>query len=145
MDEKRRRELKALGKAEVARQSAELWTALHEANAAAPGDANWSANYRRGVERERWLRKTLPVLAPTMLRKLFVVREEVGLGWVPHIGGYLLCTGCGYATPSALPRRMLYWRSCGCGNVKWRMILGWRRCRVTHPERLTRVKLIGRG
>ncbi|GHE41458.1 hypothetical protein GCM10007167_24180 [Vulcaniibacterium thermophilum] len=145
MDKQRRRELKALGKAEVARQSAAVWAALREANPAQPGDPEWSENYRRGVERERWLRKELPLLAPDTLHKLFVVREAGGAGWVPHIGGYLLCTSCGYATPSALPRRMLYWRACGCGNVRWRMLFWWRRSSVRYPEKLVPVKLTGRG
>uniref|UniRef100_UPI001AAC9514 hypothetical protein n=1 Tax=Cognatilysobacter terrigena TaxID=2488749 RepID=UPI001AAC9514 len=89
MDQKRRRELKALGKAEVARQSAAVRAAMHEANPAELSDPEWSKNYRRGVERERWLRKALPLLSPDVLHKLFVVREDVGTGWVPHIGGYL--------------------------------------------------------
>lgn len=145
VDKQRRRELKALGKAEVARRSAAVRAALREANPAELGDPEWSGNYRRGVERERWLRESLPFLDPGLLHKLFVVREDVGAGWVPHIGGYLLCTSCGYAMPSALPRRMLFWRACGCGNVRWRMLLWWRRCKVKHPERLAPIKLTGRG
>lgn len=145
MDKARRRELKALGKAEVARRSAAVHDALREANPAAPGDPEWSDNYRRGVERERWLRKTLPLLGYAELHERFVVREDVGEGWIPHVGGYLLCTDCGCATPSAMPRRLFYWRSCACGNVRWRMILWWRRCRVRHPEKLVPVKLVGRG
>lgn len=145
MDKQRRRELKALGKAEVARQSDEISAALREANPVGIEDPRWASNFRHGAQKERWLRNKLPFLDPGMLEELFVVRENRGQGWGPHIGGYLLCTECGYAIPSALPRRTLYWRSCGCGNIKWRMILGWRRCYVRSPEKLVPVKLIGRG
>jgi hypothetical protein len=145
MDKERRRHLKSLGKKEVARQSAAVWDALHEANPAEPGDPGWSKNYRRGIERERWLRKELPLLQPKKLNELFVVREDVGSGWIPHIGGYLMCTTCGSASPSALPRRLMYWHSCACGNIRWRMLLWWRHCYIKHPEKLVPVKLTGRG
>jgi len=72
MDKERRRQLKALGKAEVARQSAAVWNALREANPAKPGDPEWSKNYRRGVEREKWLRKNLPLLGPKQLHEFGV-------------------------------------------------------------------------
>ena len=47
MDAERKRELKALGKAEVARQSAELQGRLAAANAAPVGSNAWMAGYRR--------------------------------------------------------------------------------------------------
>jgi len=62
MDRDRRRQLKALGKAEVARESAALHASLRQANPAKPGDDQWADHYRLGVKRERWLRHKLPLL-----------------------------------------------------------------------------------
>ena len=62
MDAERKRELKALGKAEVARQSAELQGRLAAANAAPVGSNAWMAGYRRDTQREKWLKKRLPIL-----------------------------------------------------------------------------------
>lgn len=145
MDAERKRQLKALGKAEVERRSAELRATLDEANLAPPGSDAWAARYRTGTERERWLRATLPTLRRGELESLFVVLEEDGAGWVPRLGGYVLCKACGSAAPSALPRRWFYWTSCECGNIRWRCLLGWRKAFVRDPQSLVPVKLIGRG
>lgn len=138
MDAERKRQLKALGKAEVERRSAELRASLAEANPAPPGSDAWAAQYRTSTERERWLRKELPVLHRGELESQFVVVEDDG-------GGYVLCKSCGSAVPSAVPRRWFYGASCACGNIRWRCVLGWRRAFVRDPQALVPVKLIGRG
>src|SRR5690606_16687162 len=73
MNQSRKRQLKQLGKAEVARQSAELRAALKSANPATPGDDNWAENYKHGTVKERWLRKKLPLLHKQQVDDLFVV------------------------------------------------------------------------
>src|SRR5258706_15993453 len=103
MDANRKRELKQLGKAEVNRRSSELRAELSEANPAPIGSDDWAKNYRTGTDREKWLRKKLPTLHRDRLNSLFVVRTDVGVGWIPHVGGYLLCSSCGSAVPSAIP------------------------------------------
>jgi len=52
MDNERRKQLKALGKAEVARRSAEIEAALKAANPVAYGDERWGKNFKRGMRRE---------------------------------------------------------------------------------------------
>jgi len=138
MDEERKRKLKALGKAEVERRSAELRAALDEANPARPGEDAWSSHYRTGTERERWLRNKLPILHRSELESQFVALEDAE-------AGYLLCKVCGSAVPAAVPRRWFYWASCACGNIRWRCLLGWRRAFVRDPGSVVAVKLIGRG
>jgi len=145
MDRDRRRQLKALGKAEVARESAALHASLRQANPVRPGDDQWADHYRLGVKRERWLRHKLPLLRAEELDSLFVVHPWGANTWSAHLGGYVLCSGCGTASPSAIPRRLIYWTSCGCGNIRWRCLLGWRRCAVKDSSLLSPVKLIGKG
>lgn len=145
MDRERRRHLKALGKAEVARESAAIHASLRRANPAHRGDAQWTDSYRRGTERERWLRRKLPLLRAARLEALFVVHPWGPNTWSPHLGGYLLCKGCGSASPSLLPRRLVYVARCGCGNIRWTMLFGWRRCAVKDWSMLAPVKLIGKG
>jgi hypothetical protein len=145
VDSKRKRQLKALGKAEVARESATLHAPLRAANPAAPGDNAWAENYRRGVQRERWLRRKLPLLHARRLNQLFVIHPWGANTWSAHVGGYLLCTICNSAAPSMMPRRLLYWRSCECGNIGWRCIFGRSWHVVKDPSQLTPVKLIGKG
>lgn len=145
MDPARKRELKALGKAEVKRRSAELRAALDEANPARPGDADFARNHRSGTERGRWLRNTLPTLHRAELEAGFVVMPVSGT-WSPHPEGYVQCTHCGSAMPSMLPpRRRFYWSSCACGNLRWRVLLFWRRARVRDREAVLPVKLIARS
>lgn len=144
MDQRRRQELKALGKAEVKRRSAELRAAMSDANPLEPGDPGWSANHRRGTERERWLRDKLPVLHKKDVAAMFTVWDQRDQ-WVAHVGLYLQCETCGSVVPSALPRRWFYWAGCACGNVRWRCILGWRRVAVRDRGALVAVKLIGKG
>jgi hypothetical protein len=145
MDRVRRQELKKLGKAEVARQSAEIRAALKAANPATPGDGNWSQNYRQGTQREQWLQKKFPLLHKRKLDTLFVVLPNGSAGWRPHIGGYVVCQKCGSASPTAISKRFIYWASCECGNIKWRCIGPWRRVTVSQPDLVFPVKLIGKG
>lgn len=145
MDRDRRRQLKAWGKAEVARESAALQASLRHANPAAPGDDQWASHYRLGVMRERWLREKLPLLRSEKLNSLFVVHPWGANTSSAHLGGYVLCGGCGTASPSAIPRKVFYWKSCGCGNIRWRCFFGWTRNTVKDPSLLLPVKLIGKG
>jgi hypothetical protein len=146
VDAERKRQLKAWGKAETTRQSEALHAALRDANPAQPGDDQWAGNYRRGVAREHWLRKeTFPVLHADHLNEMFVVLPWGSNTWSPYVGGYVLCAGCGSALPSTIPRRLFYWASCECRNVRYRCFLGWRRCRVKDPSKLSPVKLVGKG
>jgi hypothetical protein len=145
MNAERRRQLKAVGKAEVERRSAELRAAVTASNPAPIGSDEWVRGYRAGTQRERWLRSKLPVLHRDALETAFLVSRDVGAGWIPHVGGYVRCLRCGSAAPSALPRRWFYWAGCACGNVRWRCVLFWRRGVVADPESVEPVKLIGRG
>jgi hypothetical protein len=145
MDPSRKRELKKLGKAEVARRSAVLRAAMKDANPAALSDPSWEQNYKLGLSREKWLREKLPLLRREQVETMFVVHPNGGAGWRPHVGGYALCERCGCASPTAIPKRLFYWRSCACGNIKWRCVGPWRRVTVAHPELMHPVKLIGKG
>lgn len=145
MDADRKRELKQRGKAEVARRSSELRAELSAANPAPIGSDDWAKNYRTGTEREKWLRKKLPILHRDRLNSLFVVRTDVGAGWMPHLGGYLLCNICGSAVPSAIRNRLFYWSDCACRNMKWRCILGRCKSTIRDEQALVPIKLIGRG
>ena len=145
MDAEQKRALKKLGKAEVERRSAELRAALEEANPGGAASEDWASGYRDGVERERWLKKALPILSRAQLEELFVVLPDNRPGWVPHPGGYILCAICGSAVPSVLPRRLFYWRSCVCGNIKWRCLLGFGRGSAREPDAIVSVKLLGRS
>jgi hypothetical protein len=145
MDESRRRELKKRGKAAVERQSDEIRAAMKAANPAALSDPRWGERYKQGVLREKWLRKELPVLHKRQLEEWFVVLPNGSAGWRPHLGGYVVCQWCGSAAPTAIPRRLFYWRSCECGNIRWRCIGPWQRVTVLRPELTSPVTLIGKG
>ena len=145
MDAARKRQLKAIGKAEVARQSEAIHASLAEANSAAIGSDAWAKNHRTGTLREKWLRKRLPILHKDQLHKLFVVHPYEVNRWSPFIGGYIMCTHCGSAAPSALPRRLFYWGSCVCGNIRWNCLLAWRKGTITDASAIVPIKLIGRG
>jgi hypothetical protein len=146
MDKERKKQLKKLGKAEVARQSAEIHSALKAANPAAFGDLAWAANYTNGIRRERWLKRRLPLLKSKRLEELFVVVPNGSEGWQPTLGGYVRCLNCGSASPSSVPkRRFIYWARCECGNISWRCFGPFRRVNVKEPHQVLPVKLIGRG
>jgi len=146
MDRDRRKQLKAIGKAEVERRSEELKRALEVANRSPIGSDAWAAGYAAGTHREQWLRRKTPVLHQKKLHELFVVRPEHGNGWGPYPGGYVLCLTCGSAVPSMIRRKFFYWRSCVCGNIRWRCILFfWCRVVVRDSEQLAPIKLIGRS
>lgn len=146
MDQQRKKKLKKMGKAEVARQSAEVWQALKAANPVDPGDDAWAGNYKRGLLREKWLRDELPLLNSRQVEEWFVVLPNASAGWKPHAKGFVLCGNCGSVSPSAAPkRRFIYWTSCECGNIKWRCIGPWRNVSVARPESVVPVKLIGKG
>ena len=145
MDAERKRALKKSGKAEVARRSAELEAALSASNPAPIGSDQWAANYALATTRERWLQRKRPLLRAKQLRAMFVVQPYESAGWSAHPGAYVMCTVCGSAIPCAVPNRLLYWRSCSCGNAGWRAVLGWTKPIARRPEALIPVKLIGRG
>ena len=145
MDAERRRQLKAAGKAEVERRSAELQAALTAANPAPIGSDEWAQRYKVGTEREQWLLSKLPILDRATLDSMFVVSPDVSAGWVPHPDGYLRCLKCGSAAPSVLPRRWFYWASCACGNIRWRCVLFLGRGVIDDTESVETVKLIGKG
>jgi hypothetical protein len=146
MDRERRKQLKAIGKAEVQRRSVELKRAMEMANPGPIGSDAWVAGYATGTHREQWLRRKTPLLHAKKLRELFVVMPEHGAGGGPYLGGYLLCLRCDSAIPSAIRRKLLYWRSCECGNVRWRCVLFyWTRFHVADWEEVIPVKLIGRS
>jgi hypothetical protein len=145
MDSNRKRQLKKLGKAEVARKSAEIHSALKAANPLAPGEEGWSKNYKAGTLREKWLKKKLPLLHRARLEKLFVVVPNGSAGWQPTVGGYVQCLTCGSASPTVISRRLFYWARCECGNISWRIVGPWRRVSVQSPEQTFPVKLIGKG
>jgi hypothetical protein len=139
-----KRALKKQGKADVARRSAELQAASSAANPARIGSDEWAVNYQLATARERWLQRKRPLLRATQLQAMFVVLPHDGSGW-SHPGAYVFCTVCGSAIPCAVPNRLLYWRSCGCGNAGWRAMFGWTTWIARRPEVLVPVKLIGRG
>jgi hypothetical protein len=145
IDAERKRELKRLGKAEVERRSSVLKEAMELANPAPTDSDRWADGYRDGVERERWLKKKLPVLSRAQVERMFVVLPESTPGWVPHPGGYVICTTCGSAAPSLMPWRLFYWASCACGNIRWRCILGWQRGTARDPRAIVSAKLLGRA
>ena len=145
MDAEQKRALKRLGKAEVERRSSELRAALQESNPGGPGSDEWARGYRHGVERERWLQKTLPILSRAQLEELFVVLIDDRPGWVPHAGGYVICAICGSAAPSFMRWKLFYWRSCACGNIRWRCLLGWCRGTAREPDAVVSAKLLGRA
>jgi hypothetical protein len=147
MDPVRRRELKQLGKKEVERRSAELQNTLSAANPSPVGSDEWARGYKLGIQREKWLRKKLPLLTPDELASMFVVHDATDPGWTAHGGssGYLRCNKCGCAAPSVLPDTWFYWSSCSCGNIRLRRILFWKVILAKDPSELTPVKLVGRG
>ncbi|MCG8095389.1 MAG: hypothetical protein JAZ17_17515 [Candidatus Thiodiazotropha endolucinida] len=145
MDKERKRKLKKLGKDEVQRRSDELHARLNEANPLDPGEPGWAENYKRGTERERWLKKKLPTLHQPRLEKLFVVREYDNVGWAPHKGGYIQCQICGSAVPSVRPNRFIDYTGCKCKNIFWWKFLKWGSSSIKFPEKIAPVKLTGRG
>ena len=145
MDRDRKKQLKKLGKAEVQRRSDELHAKLHEANPLDPGEPGWADNYKRGTERDRWLKKKLPTLHQPKLEKLFVVRAYDNAGWVPHKGGYLQCQICGSAVPSVRHKRLIDFTGCKCRNIFWWHFLIWGHSNIKYPEKVVIVKLTGRG
>lgn len=144
MDKTRRRYLKAQGKAEVQRRSAELRATMKAANPADYSDSAWARNYKHSTELERWLRKELPVIHAAELHAKFLIWDR-SAQWQPYRGGYIQCEICESVVPSWLPRRWFCWTGCACGNISYRMILWWRRARVRQPAATSAVKLIGRG
>jgi hypothetical protein len=145
MDRLRKKQLKALGKAEVARSSAEIHAALKTSNPVPFSDERWSENYKRATLREKWLIRKSPLLHAKRLEELFIVVPNTSAGWQPHRGGYVQCQRCGSAVPSATRRGWLYWASCQCGNIRFRRIGPWKKVSVAIPELVIPVKLIGRG
>jgi hypothetical protein len=145
MDPERKRALKAAGKAEVGRRSDDLQGALSAANPAPIASDEWVTNYKRSLAVEKWLQRKRPLLRAKRLRALFVVQAYENDGWVPHPGAYVLCSVCGSAVPCGVPNRMLYWRSCDCGNITWRALLGWTKVTVRDRQWVFPIKLIGRG
>lgn len=145
MDAERKRQLKALGKAEVQRRSAELQANLAASNPAPIGSVEWAVGYKRGTKREHWLKKKLPVLHTDRLNRLFVVSPNISQGWVPTPAGYLLCLGCGSALPSVVPRGRFYWGSCKCGNIRWRCFIWWGGGNVADVSKVQTVKLLGKA
>jgi hypothetical protein len=145
MDRSLKERLRKLGKAEVARRSAEHNAALKAANPVSPGDKGWAGNYKRGTLREKWLREKLPVLRQREVTEWFVVLPNGGAGWRPYLGGYVQCQRCGSVAPTVIPKRLFYCASCECGNIKWRRVGPWRRATVLYPEQTVPVKLIGKG
>jgi hypothetical protein len=145
MDAERKRQLKALGKAEVERQSAELQATLSAANPAPIGSDEWAKNYKTGTLREKWVRETLPILRKKKLDKLFVVLPVTGAGVTEAVDLFVQCRHCSSVGPSLPPKRFFYWGSCDCGNVKWRCFWRWRKRIVQQPFSLDPVKLIGKG
>jgi hypothetical protein len=147
MDLKRRRDLKKLGKREVERRSAELREVLRAANPSPLRSDEWARGYKIGTERDRWLRKKLPLLNRDEVISMFVVLSQDDPGWIAHSGstGYVLCGKCGSAAPSVLPKSWFYWARCECGNIRLRRILFWERIFVREPSELTPLKLIGRA
>ncbi|WP_139256246.1 hypothetical protein [Chitinimonas taiwanensis] len=145
MDSARKKQLKVLGKAEVARSSAEIRAALKEANPEPYSDKRWGENYKRGTLREKWLKQKSPLLHAKKLEELFVVVPNGSAGWQPHLGGYVQCQRCGSVAPSAVRKRWFYWASCQCGNIQFRCVGPWKKISVANPELLIPVKLIGRG
>jgi len=141
MDAERKRQLKALGKAEVERRSAELQAALDAANPAPSGSDEWGRGYKKATLRERWLRKKAPILHQKRLEKLFVVVPESSGDWAP----YMQCKRCGSVAPTENPRRLIYWASCRCGNIKVRSLWFWHKATIQDPSLILYVKLIGKG
>jgi hypothetical protein len=145
MEPERKRQLKAAGKAEVQRRSAELRAALDAANPLRPGEPGWAQNYKVGTRRGRWLRARQPTLWRSQWEPWFVLRPDTGNRWIAHPGAYVQCLGCGTVAPSALRWHWFYWARCECGNLRWRCLLGWRRLRLRDAGSLAAVRLIGRG
>ena len=145
VDADRKRTLRRLGKAEVERRSAGLRAELAEANPALSGSDDWGHNYKVGTERERWLRRKSPTLRKEMADALFVVRPIDDPAWIPHRGAYVRCTSCGSVAPAVVPRRLFYWRSCECKNIRLRGIGPWRWAATKNSGLLVPVKLLGRG
>ena len=145
MDAERKRTLKALGKAEVERRSAELHSSLSAANPAPIGSDEWATGYKTGTNRERWLRRRLPVLHEKRLAELFVTLPVDGTGWVPNMDDYIRCRKCGSAAPSFLPQRFFYWASCACGNIRYRCLGFWRSATITNADETEVVRLIGKA
>jgi hypothetical protein len=145
MDTERKRQLKAQGKAEVERRSAQLKEAMRAANPARIGSDEWAKNYKAGTLREKELKKVLPILHKRELERQFAILPVEGLGIGPLVGLYLQCRRCGSVLPSAIPKRFFYWGACECGNVKWRILWRWNWNSVSDPSLLVPVKLIGKG
>lgn len=145
MDPERKRALKKAGKAEIERRSAALQAALSMSNPAPLGSDAWMANHTLATIRERWLRRSRPLLRAKQLHAMFIVQPYESAGWEPSPGSYVMCTICGSAVPCAVPNRFLYWKRCGCGNIGWRAVLGWTRLILRQPESLVPVRLMGRG
>jgi len=145
MDEARRRELKKLGKAEVEAKSADLQAAMREAvrgdERSATGGPGWSTGYRIAYRNEAWLQRGRPILSASQIEKLFVVLPSYGAP--REAGPYLVCR-CGSAAPVSMPRKLFYWSSCACRNLRWRCILGWRKGTIQDWELVFPAKLIPR-
>ena len=142
----RRKQLRKAAKQELERRFNVVNDAINEAVPLhSSNDPTWGKRFKLGVERERWLRGTLPLLHKPELDKLFVVMED------PHplssyVGGYMRCRGCESVAPTALPReKRFYWKSCKCKNIRWRVLLWWGACKVRRPELLEPIRLLGRG
>jgi len=81
MDSARKKQLKVLGKAEVARSSAEIRAALKEANPVPFSDERWGENYKRGTLRENGLNKNHHCFTPRNWKSfLLLFRTAVQVG-----------------------------------------------------------------
>jgi len=142
----RRKQLKRAAKQELERRFNITNNAINEAVPLhSSNDPTWGKRFKLGIERERWLRKRLPLLRKPELDRLFVVAEDTH-PLSSFVGGYMRCRSCESVAPTALPRtKRFYWKSCGCGNIRWRVFLWWGACKVRNQELLEPVRLIGRG
>jgi hypothetical protein len=145
MDAERRRELKRAAKVELEQRSAVVHAALKTANPAPSGSDQWAQGYRVGVERERRLQQSLPILHSDQLAKEFVVHRLPLDVVTSFVGGYVLCSICGSAVPSKLRWKWIYFAGCACGRIRWRCFMWWRRIDVREPQCVVPVKLIGRA
>lgn len=145
MDAERKKLFKKLGKEAAQRQSEALHDSLRAANPAPIGSNAWARNYRQGLLREKRNLPTKSIISHERCSRMFVVHPQEGQGLVPHKGGFIQCTECGSVAPSLFPRRLFYFKSCECGNMRVRSLLYMIDTSVRCPVSVRPVKLIGRG
>jgi hypothetical protein len=109
--------------------------------AAATGGRGWSIGYRIAYRNEAWLHRSRPILSASQIEKLFVILPSYGSR--RDAGPYVVCR-CGFAAPVSMPRRVFYWSSCACGNIRWRCILWWRKGTIQNWELVFPAKLVAR-